>query len=78
MHVLCAQFHGVHSLDQDFQSDQLKVPEFKEYLQIWLDKFPVLTFIMKLLFSITHLHKLKADSTSSQWLEWHFMEMLHL
>jgi hypothetical protein len=64
-------FTTVHS---DYcEAEELEIGAFPSYFNKLMETFPILSLIMHLATSLTHTRKLKASSTSFQWISWSFL-----
>lgn len=64
------QFSEIHSWDDEFSPSDLHLGSFQYYLDMLLDSFPILRWLLGLLYSKTHMRKTRAKNTSAQWFAW--------
>ena len=64
------QFNGAAVVSETFSASDLIADQFQSYNSQLLVKYPVLNFLLQMLFSINYMTKSKSKSTSSQWKTW--------
>ena len=54
----------------DFHPDDLRIGKFKSYVDLLMEKFPVLSIILNFFLTKSHNTKIQAKKTSTKWLNW--------